>query len=108
MLKRKIIEHRNKSWAQFLQKVGKNPLSSKPFWQKINKFRKKKNNCQRIPTLSYEGNSLETSSEKAELFCSLLARTFSPNETDNDDKFSKEVESVIQEYEKMKKHTLNF
>ena len=98
LLKRKIIEHRNKSWAQFLQKVGKNPLSSRPFWQKIKKLRKKKNNAQRIPTLCHEGQSLETSSEKAELFCSLLARTFSPNETDDDDKFTKEVESVIQEY----------
>ena len=30
---------KNKEWLDFLDKQGKNPLSTKPFWQRINKLK---------------------------------------------------------------------
>ena len=98
--RKRIIEHRNKSWATFNQKFGKNPLSSRPFWQRINRFRNNKNTLNRkIPTLYHEGLTYETSKYKAEVFSEILAKTFSPNNTDNDDTF--EIESAVYEFEKM-------
>ena len=34
--------HKNNSWENFLSSIGPNPLSSKPFWNRINKLRNKK------------------------------------------------------------------
>jgi len=39
-LRLNLKEFRDKSWLNFIQNMGKNPLSSKPFWQKINKLKK--------------------------------------------------------------------
>ena len=38
-----IANVRNKEWENFIKKCSKNPLSSKPFWQKINQFRNNRN-----------------------------------------------------------------
>jgi hypothetical protein len=36
-----LRENRDKVWEGFMEKMGPTPLSSRPFWQKINKFREK-------------------------------------------------------------------
>lgn len=56
--------------------MGKNPLSTRPFWRKINKFRSKKN---LIPTLICNKIFHKTDEEKGKLFGEILASTFLPN-----------------------------
>jgi hypothetical protein len=59
--------------------MGKTPLSTRPFWQKINKFRGKKKGGTRLPLLTHEGKSYVSDSEKCDLFSSILADTFKLN-----------------------------
>jgi hypothetical protein len=99
ILKRKIIEHRNKNWALFVERMGKNPTSSRPFWIRINKFRNlKAQKNHRIPSLIQDGKSYETNEGKAQLFSSILASTFSPN-TVNDASFDDLVKTEISNFE---------
>ncbi|RNA02709.1 RNA-directed DNA polymerase from mobile element jockey-like [Brachionus plicatilis] len=58
--------------------MGKNPLSSRPFWEKINKFRSKKSS-KLIPTLLANNQELSTDSEKGKFFGEFLSLTFSSN-----------------------------
>ena len=98
LLRLKIKNHRNESWTKFIEKVGKNQLSSRPFWIKINKFRKnKQKKMGSMPTLSYDNKIYETNEEKADLFSSLLAKTFSPNDLEQPF-FDDEVKSVVDKF----------
>ena len=58
--------------------MGKNPLSTRPFWRKINKFRTKKSS-NTIPTLISNNVYYKSDEEKGQLFGELLASTFTPN-----------------------------
>jgi len=64
----------------FLEKLDKTPVSTKPFWKRINQTRKK-NFADSIPTLVKEGKEYKTDEEKANLFADKLKSTF--NETDS-------------------------
>ena len=98
VIRYKIGEFRNKSWENFIKKIGKNPTSSKPFWLKINRFRNKRNkNSIKIPTLKSNGQTFESNEEKANLFGSILKETFSLNSNDRS-KFDEEVEAVIKNF----------
>ncbi len=82
-------------WNKFILKCGRSPLSSKPFWNKINEFRSNTTN-KSIPTLTHEGAHFETDSDKASLFSSVLGKVFSDevNPANNfDDEFKKRVEN---------------
>ena len=88
-----ISKLRDQAWQNFIQKCNRNPLSSRPFWQKINKIRFNKSN-KNIPTLIHNDMSYETDLEKANLFSSLLKNIFSncpDDQTDVD--FNEEVEN---------------
>jgi hypothetical protein len=37
-----IAKHKQKKWKEFLAKQGKSPLSSIPFWKRINRLRESK------------------------------------------------------------------
>ncbi|RMZ96084.1 hypothetical protein BpHYR1_030808, partial [Brachionus plicatilis] len=56
----------------------KNPLSSRPFWRKINKFRSKKLTRQ-IPSLFKDGKEYNSDTNKGKISGDLLATTFSPH-----------------------------
>ena len=77
---------KNKEWLDFLDKQGKNPLSTKPFWQRINKLKGNKIS-KSIPTLKKEDILFETDKSKANLFSDILKSTFSDQ---NDEKFNME------------------
>ena len=73
-IKQEIRDHRNKKWEEFLEKLGPNPTSSKPFWQRINKFRTR--NFGKIPTIVLNNKKITTDTEKANAFSDSLAQTF--------------------------------
>ena len=67
-------------WGSFLVKQGPNPLSSKPFWKRINRFRNKP--YRGIPTLFNQTIELKTDEEKALAFGNKLLDTFNINPND--------------------------
>ena len=87
-LRKKLCEFRNNNWLNFIQKMGKHPLSTRPFWRKINKFRSKKNSCF-IPTLISNNIFYNSEEEKGKLFRELLASTINPNSDMTDSKTEK-------------------
>jgi hypothetical protein len=94
LVKEEIAAYKNKKWNEFINSLGKNPVSTKPFWQKINKI-KNKNKSKKgkdIPTLLLNNISYTTKEEKADLFGGLLEQTFKDT---NDEKFDKKFENKI-------------
>jgi hypothetical protein len=85
---------KNKEWLDFLEKQGKNPTNTKPFWQRINKLKGNKIS-KSIPTLKDEDKLFETDKSKANLFAEILKNTFSDQ---NDEKFDKEHELKINNF----------
>ncbi len=79
IINKEIIENKQKEMINFLEKLDKTPVSTKPFWKRINQTRKK-NYADSIPTLVKEGKEYNTDEEKANLFADKLKSTF--NETD--------------------------
>ena len=97
---------KNKEWLDFLDKQGKNPLSTKPFLQRINKLKGNKIS-KSIPTLKKEDKLFETDKSKANLFSDILKSTFSDQ---NDEKFNMEPKINIENFVKnhdFSKHELN-
>ena len=57
VLKLALSKNRSSEWGEFIKKMGTNPLSVRPFWKKINKFRGKKGRT-RLSVLKHDGNVL--------------------------------------------------
>ena len=91
-IKLAIKDYREKTWKNFLSKLGPNPISSRPFWSKINRVRSSKKSPS-IPTLVINNVKFETNLEKANFFASILSETFSDtcSDAEFDDKFKSEV-----------------
>jgi len=86
----------------FLESLDKSPVSTKSFWNKINKIRKNKSDSS-IPTLVKDGVEYTTKEEKANLFASKLAYTFNEPESDDfDNNFKEKIDKIISDkkYEK--------
>jgi hypothetical protein len=90
---------RDKEWSNFVDKLGINPPSTKPFWKRINIIKGKKNK-QSIPTLKVDGVEYESDDQKANLFASILNKTFL-QATDNhfNYKFKKQVEDNLNNFD---------
>ena len=93
-VKAALNKHRSNDWSNFLEKMGPNPLSSRPFWQKINKFRGNSNN-RRLPLLKHGNKNYESDRVKSDLFSSILADTFKPNTDRVDDEFTAHVDEFV-------------
>ncbi len=79
--------------------MGSNPPSTKPFWKRINIIKGKKNK-QSIPTLKVDGVEYETDDQKANLFSSILYKTFSLTTGNHfNDKFKKQVEDTLNNFD---------
>ena len=78
LVKEEIKSYRNKQWSMFIEKVGNNPTSSKPFWQRINKLRSSKteSSTKSIPNLIHNNQNYSADDDKANLFGSILEQTF--------------------------------
>ncbi|CAF0706977.1 unnamed protein product, partial [Brachionus calyciflorus] len=97
VLRLKLKEHRNKSWFDFLNKIGNKPLNSRPFWKKINRLYSNKD-VRSIPTLIRNGKVFKTDEEKAKLFGQILSETFSLNKENSDKKFDEEIFLKLKNY----------
>lgn len=89
IIKEEIARHREQKWKFFLDRLPKNPVSTKPFWQKINKIRKKKDS-NIIPTLYKDNVEYKTDSEKAFIFATKLQSTFNESNVNSFDRLAKE------------------
>ena len=96
LIKSEIVAYKNQKWSNFLESLGKNPVSTRPFWQKINKIRNKNQNkkSEKIPSLNFNNTIYTTNDEKANIFGSILEQTFKDS---NDEKFNKEFEQMIKQ-----------
>jgi exonuclease III len=95
-VKRAIKQHKANVWKKFLDKVGKQHVSSRPFWQRINSFRSNKT-ARKVPSLLVDGKPVTEDSQKAEIFRSILTRRFG-GETDEryDEKHRISVEEAME------------
>ena len=96
-LRFKLRDFRNKSWAEFIKKIGKNPMSSKPFWNRINKFRKPRS-TNKISRLELGNKVFETDLEIGNCFGQILTETFNLNTELVDASFDKEVNQVVRDF----------
>ncbi len=94
IVKEEIAAYKNKKWIDFVDSLGKNPVSSRPFWQKINKMRNKngKKRTNQMPSLELNNITYTSNEERANLFGGLLEQTFKDS---NDDEFDKKFEIRI-------------
>jgi exonuclease III len=94
-IRKDIQEHKNKSWTKFIRKRP-NPLSSKPFWSRIDRLRGKEKK-QTIGNLLDENNiSYTNDCDKANLFASKLEQTFSETPNPNFNSYLKyEVDNFV-------------
>jgi hypothetical protein len=81
---------KNKVWRRFTQNYQNCTRNSKPFWEKINKQRKKRLNRQ-FQLFSPEAQST-SQIKKANLFANMLQNTFSDsNDIRFDNKYKKNI-----------------
>jgi exonuclease III len=101
-IKNEIKEIRSKNWINFVERCGKNPSSSRPFWNKVNEFRgaKRFNN---IPVLKTREATFNSNEEKADCFGRILENNFSNNQG-GDNEFQKQIKETII---KLKEHDQN-
>ncbi|RMZ96916.1 hypothetical protein BpHYR1_038247, partial [Brachionus plicatilis] len=71
-----IKKYTEDRWANFLDKLGPYPASSSTFWAIINGARSQKKGTG-IPKLIQDGRIYESDEDKANLFASILSKTFS-------------------------------
>ena len=94
-IKNEIIVNKQEEMSNFLSKLEKTPVSTKPFWQRVNKARKK-DSSDAIPTLTKDGVDFKSDEEKANIFAEKLANTFNEtNPTDFDNEFKQNVDQII-------------
>ena len=87
IIQEEIKANENLKWKRFIDRQGKHPTNSSPFWKRIN-FHKSRNNS--IKTLNYTNKFYHTDLEKANLFADIQEQTFSEEKNDNfDPKFKK-------------------
>jgi Fe2+ transport system protein B len=84
VIREEIDAIKHNEWNEFVQKLGKNPTSTKPFWQRINNIRGNKT-TKTTPTLVVNNTKYETDEQKANLFFKTLTETFSSKNNPNFD-----------------------
>lgn len=92
-VKRAIKQHKANTWMKFLDKVGKQHVSSRPFWQRINSFRSNKT-ARKVPSLSVNGKPVTEDLQKAEIFRNILTRRFGG---EMDDRYDEEHRISVEE-----------
>lgn len=98
LIKNEINAIQDKKWSIFLEKQGKNPLSSRNFWQKINYTKKNKNSKinASIGKLVKDGKQYLNDEEKGNLFKSILEETFAESTNENfKNNFKNNVETHV-------------
>jgi exonuclease III len=89
-----IRDYRQEQWKKFLEKQGKSPLSSAPFWKRINRLRSSKRK-RKIETIIINGSKVEKDEDKAELFAKNLENKFKP---ENNSRFNENKKKEVEEF----------
>jgi exonuclease III len=99
-IREEIKAVKNKNWSSFIEKTGKNPLSSKAIWRRIQIIKNNGNKKgEKYPTLIHENVQYETDEKKADLFAELLSETFKDKEKEKyDDKFKSETNKIVDDF----------
>lgn len=83
----------------FLERLDKPPVSTMPFWKKINQIRKNKSDSF-IPVLIKDGIEYNTKEDKAKIFAEKLINTFNePLSNDFDNEFKTKIGKYIEKKE---------
>ena len=109
-----ISEFRLKKWSEFLKKQGPHPLSSVPFWKRINRLRSNKRQ-KKIESIVLNEILYENDVDKANIFADNLEKKFK-NETNEfyNENHKNDIESFIasggaeNSFEKHEKHVKEF
>jgi hypothetical protein len=90
-----IAQHKQKKWKEFLARQGKSPLSSIPFWKRINRLRESKRKARRS-ALIIDGQHVHESKDQANLFAQNLEKKFSDERNEYfDERNKKKVEDFM-------------
>jgi len=71
-----ISKHKREKWLEFIKRQGKSPLSSIPFWKRINRLREAKRRAKKS-SLTVDGKIISDSKEQANIFAVNLEKKFS-------------------------------
>jgi hypothetical protein len=99
-IREEIKTVKQNNWASFIEKIGKNPLSSKDVWNRIQIIKNNRNKkADKYPILVHENKVYSTDESKANIFGELLSETFKDNEKEkNDKKFKIETDILIEDF----------
>ena len=75
-IKKSSTEFYENKWKNLLGDIGPYPVSSRKFWNEINKFKSAKQSSS-LPNLNFTDRLYKTDNEKADLFSGILSETFS-------------------------------
>ena len=96
-VKEAISEFKDNKWNLFLNNLGSNITSTRPFWQKINRLRGSVSQ-KKIPNLLFNGVSFNEDTEKANLFKDILEETFNkPSSHLFDENFKNKIKNEIED-----------
>jgi hypothetical protein len=91
---------RNNNWMNFTKNIETNPLSSKKFWNRINKL--KNDGIEKrsyFPVMNHNNKQYKTDHEKANMFGKILSETFKDNEDEKyDKKFKNKIDKEINDF----------
>ena len=92
IVKDEIIKFKSTQWQRFSDKLGKNPLSTIPFWRRI----RNKKRPETIPTILVDQKEITEDGDKAEKFAEHLENIFNDNNNERyDEHFKEEIETCI-------------
>jgi hypothetical protein len=77
-----IAKYKQEQWHEFLNRQGKSPLSTIPFWKRINRLRESKR-ASKAGALRVDGKLIESSKEKANVFADNLEKKFRHEENEH-------------------------
>jgi exonuclease III len=93
-----IKNQKDNDWDKFIKTQGPNPTSSKPFWQRINKFRNKPESNE-ICHITENGITYKTDQQKADVFANHLGSIFSnTNDPRFNDHFKQQIEEEVSNF----------
>ena len=97
LIRNSIEIYTEEKWSEFLGKLGPYPPSSSIFWQIINQARSQKK-ASSIPTLVVGDLVYESDEDKANLFASILGKTFTETGDDPTQNFDPKVYRYVEEF----------
>ena len=93
-----IAEEKDQQWQQFLDRVGPNQTSSRPFWKRINETRQNNTTNNSIPNLAHAGLIIKQDAEKAAVFSSILETTFNGTTRPCNEQHRARVDSEVDDF----------